>query len=275
MAGNVRPQRASDLSLHKQGTTGGEGARQYAPDIVAVKAVDEDVPAKVEEVDGRRRHRHRLLVVARSPPERLGPPPLTGARVHGAPPPTGRSGRSGVLGARRTARGMGRMGNGFWLDLGGSSTSTKSSSPSRSAFSRVFFRIDISGWCISVFVWLPLVDDFFLLTILHFVTDWKLVYPILCLWMDAGSSDFLLRCCSRAGASVLEFDRVSNGNGFASVKVLWRSKKLLISDGAASNSGDVVICLPSLWRLLQWCRRRRIDAGFLHRLPCNLILSYE
>jgi hypothetical protein len=100
------------------------------------------------------------------------------------------------------------------------------------------------------------------------------------------------------GVSVLEFDRVSedmlprsdsfNDNGFASGKLLWRSEKLLISDGAASSSGVVVICLPSLWCSLWWCRRRRIDAGFLHRfilsfqfckvcsfVTCNLFLSYE
>jgi hypothetical protein len=62
-----------------------------------------------------------------------------------------------------------------------------------------------------------------------------------------------------------------NDNGFASGKLLWRSEKLLISDGAASSSGVVVICLPSLWRSLWWCRMRRIDAGFLHRF----ILSFQ
>jgi hypothetical protein len=79
-----------------------------------------------------------------------------------------------------------------------------------------------------------------------------------------------------------------NDNGFASGKLLWRSEKLLISDGAASSSGVVVICLPSLWRSLWWCRRKMIDAGFLHRfilsfqfckvcsfVTCNLFLSYE
>jgi hypothetical protein len=99
-----------------------------------------------------------------------------------------------------------------------------------------------------------------------------MVYPMLGLWMEAGSSDFLLRRCSRAGVSVLEFDRVSedlllrsdsfNDNDFVSGKLLWRSEKLLISDGATSSSGDVVICLPSLWRWLRWCRRRKIDTGF-------------
>jgi hypothetical protein len=69
-------------------------------------------------------------------------------------------------------------------------------------------------------------------------------------------SDFLPRHRSRAGVSVLEFVRVSgdmlfwsdffNDNGFISGKLLWRSKKLLISDGAMSSSGGAVICLPPL-----------------------------
>jgi hypothetical protein len=101
---------------------------------------------------------------------------------------------------------------------------------------------------------------------------WKMVYPRLGLWMEAGSSDFLPQRCSRVGVSVLEFDRVFedmlprsdsfNGNGFVSGKLLWRSEKLLISDGVASSLGDVVIYLLSLWRSLQWCRRWRIDVGF-------------
>ena len=59
------------------------------------------------------------------------------------------------------------------------------------------------------------------------------MYPVLGLWMKAGSSDLLSRRSSRAGLSALEFDRVSgdllprsdsfNGNGFASGKLLWRS----------------------------------------------------
>ena len=92
---------------------------------------------------------------------------------------------------------------------------------------------------------------------------WKMVYPVLGWWMEVGSSDFLLRRHSRVGVSVLECDRVSgdmmprsdsfNGNGFASGKLLWRSEKLQISDGAASSSGVVVICLPPLWWSLRWC----------------------
>ena len=59
------------------------------------------------------------------------------------------------------------------------------------------------------------------------------MFHVLGLWMETGSSDFLHRRSSRAGVSVLEFDRVSgdllprsdsfNGNGFASSKLLWRS----------------------------------------------------
>jgi hypothetical protein len=54
---------------------------------------------------------------------------------------------------------------------------------------------------------------------------WKMVYPMLGLWMEVGSSDFLPRHCSHGGVLVLEFDRVSedmlprsdsfNGKGFA------------------------------------------------------------
>ena len=55
--------------------------------------------------------------------------------------------------------------------------------------------------------------------------------------------------------SVLKFDGVSgvvlprsdsfNGNGLSYDKLIWRSEKLLISDGAASSSGEEVICLFS------------------------------
>jgi hypothetical protein len=38
---------------------------------------------------------------------------------------------------------------------------------------------------------------------------WKIVYPMLGLRMEADSFDFLSRRCSRAGVSVLEFNRVS------------------------------------------------------------------
>ena len=80
-----------------------------------------------------------------------------------------------------------------------------------------------------------------------------MVHLVLDLWLKADSSGFLLRRHSRAGVSVLEFDGVSgdmlprsdsfNGNGFPLGKLLWRSIKLLISDGAASSSGEEVICL--------------------------------
>ena len=101
------------------------------------------------------------------------------------------------------------------------------------------------------------------------------------LWSKAGSSGFLLRRRRHARVSVLKFDGVSgdmlprsdsfNGYGFASGKLLWRSAKLLISDGAASSLGEEVICLFILWWPLRWCRRREIGAGFLHRF----ILSFQ
>ena len=90
---------------------------------------------------------------------------------------------------------------------------------------------------------------------LHASDSWKMVYPILGLWLKADSSSFLLRRRSRAGVSVLGFDGVSgdmlprsdsfNGNGFASGKLLWRSGKLEISDGVASSSGEEVVCLAT------------------------------
>jgi hypothetical protein len=127
--------------------------------------------------------------------------------------------------------------------------------------------------------------------------SWKMVYHVLVLWLEADSSGFLLRRRSRGEVSVLEFDGVSgdmlprsdsfNGNGFAYGKLLWRSAKLHISDGAASSSGEEVICLPSLWWPLRWCRRRGIGASLLHMfmlyfqvckvgvyVPCTLILIF-
>jgi hypothetical protein len=90
---------------------------------------------------------------------------------------------------------------------------------------------------------------------------------------DHVSADMLLRSDS------------FNGNGFVFGKLLWRSEKLLISDGTASSSGDMVICLLHLSRSLRRCRRRRLGASFLYRftisyckvdryVSCNVILSY-
>ena len=39
--------------------------------------------------------------------------------------------------------------------------------------------------------------------------SWKMVYPVLVLWLEADSSGFFLRRCSRAEMSVLELDGVS------------------------------------------------------------------
>ena len=111
--------------------------------------------------------------------------------------------------------------------------------------------------------------------------SWKMVHPVLGLWLVADSSGFLLRRRCRAGVSDLEFDGVSgdmlprsdsfNGNGFPSGKLLSRSVKLLISDGAASSSGEEVICFLFLWWSLRWCRRRGTGAGIMHRI----ILSFQ
>ena len=115
--------------------------------------------------------------------------------------------------------------------------------------------------------------------------SWKMVHPVLGLWLVADSSGFLLRRRCRAGVSDLEFDGVSgdmlprsdsfNGNGFASGKLLSRSVKLLISDGAASSSGEEVIYFLFLWWPLRWCRRKGTGAGILHRIilcfqSCNV-----
>ena len=57
--------------------------------------------------------------------------------------------------------------------------------------------------------------------------------------------------------SVLKFDGMSgdmlpqsdsfNGYGFASGKLLWRSVKLLICDGAASSSDEEVVVDTRFW----------------------------
>ena len=84
----------------------------------------------------------------------------------------------------------------------------------------------------------------------------KMENLVLGLWLKADSSGFLLRHRRRhAGVSLLKFDGVSgdmlprpdsfNGYGFPSGKLLWRSVKLLISDGSASSSGEEVICFLS------------------------------
>ena len=90
---------------------------------------------------------------------------------------------------------------------------------------------------------------------------------------------FLLRRLSRGGMPDLEFDGVSgvlprsdsfNDNSFTFGEPPWRSTKLHISDGAASSSGEEVICLFFLWWLLRWCRRRWIDVGLSYRFILSL-----
>ena len=87
-----------------------------------------------------------------------------------------------------------------------------------------------------------------------------MVYLVVSSWLEAGGSGSLLRH-RRAGVPVLKFDGVSgvvlpwsdsfNDNGLFYGKLLWRSEKLMISDGAASSSGEEVICLFFLGWLLR------------------------
>ena len=113
------------------------------------------------------------------------------------------------------------------------------------------------------------------------VDSWKMVHHVLGLWLEADSVGFLLRRCSRAGMPVLEFDGVSgdtlprsdyfNGNGFAFGKLLWRSVKLQISDGAASSSGEKVICLLSLGGRFGGAEGEGQALVFV----CRIILSFQ
>ena len=108
--------------------------------------------------------------------------------------------------------------------------------------------------------------------------SWKMVPLVLSLWLEVDGSGSLLRH-RRAGVPVLKFDGVSgvvlprsdsfNDNGLSYGKLLWRSEKLIISDGAASSSGEVVICLIFVWLLLRWCRRREIDVDLSHRFTLS------
>ena len=93
---------------------------------------------------------------------------------------------------------------------------------------------------------------------------WEMVDRLLGSWFGVGRCGFLLRHLSRVKVLDLEFDGVSgvlprsnsfNGKGFTFGEPPWRSAKLHISDGAASNSGEEVIRYSFLWWLLWWCRR--------------------
>ena len=100
-------------------------------------------------------------------------------------------------------------------------------------------------------------------------------------WFVDGRYGFLLRRLSRGGVSDVEFDGVSgvlprpdsfNGKGFTFGEPPWRSVKLHISDGAASSSGEEVICHSFLWWLLRWCRRQVTDVGVKLR---DVLLSFQ
>ena len=83
-----------------------------------------------------------------------------------------------------------------------------------------------------------------------------MVHLVVGSWLEADGSGSLLRR-RRAGVPVLKFDGVSgvvlprsdsfNDNGLSYGKLFWRSEKLMISDGAASSSGEEVICLFFIW----------------------------
>ena len=111
--------------------------------------------------------------------------------------------------------------------------------------------------------------------------SWEMVYLVVGSWLEADGSGSLLRR-RRAGVPVLKFDGVSgvvlprsdsfNDNGLSYGQLLWRSEKLMIKDGAASSSGEDVICLFFLWWLLRWCRRRLIGVALSHKfiLICKI-----
>ena len=110
--------------------------------------------------------------------------------------------------------------------------------------------------------------------------SWEMVYLVVGSWLEADGSGSLRRR-RPAGVLVLKFDGVSgvvlprsdsfNGNGLSYGKLLWRSEKLMISDGATSSLGEEVICLFFSWWLLRWCRRRWIGVGLSYRC----ILSFQ
>jgi hypothetical protein len=100
--------------------------------------------------------------------------------------------------------------------------------------------------------------------------NWKMVNLLLGSWVKVVRSGFLLRWC-RAGVLELEFDGVFvvlplsdsfNGNGFVFGKLLWRSAKLLISDGAVVSLAEEVICPLFPGWPLRWCQWRLTGVGF-------------
>ena len=79
----------------------------------------------------------------------------------------------------------------------------------------------------------------------------------------------------------LEFDGVFgvlprsdsfNGNGFTFGEPPWRSAKLHISDGAASNWGEEVIRHSFFRWLLWWCRRQVTGVSVKLR---DVLLSFQ
>jgi hypothetical protein len=60
-------------------------------------------------------------------------------------------------------------------------------------------------------------------------------------------------------------DILSTAMTFAFSKLLWKSTKLMPSDGAASSSDEEVICLLFSRCPLRWCRRQVTGVGFFLR----------
>ena len=98
---------------------------------------------------------------------------------------------------------------------------------------------------------------------------WKTKH-VLGSWFVDGKYGFLIWRLSRGEVPDRKFDGVSgvllrsdsfNDNGFTFCEPHWRSVKLHIIDGAASNLGEEVICHSFLRWLLWWCRRQVTDVG--------------
>ena len=109
---------------------------------------------------------------------------------------------------------------------------------------------------------------------------WKTEH-VLSSWFVDDRYGFLLRRLSRGGVPDLEFEGVSgvlprsdsfNGNGFTFGEPPWRSAKLYISDGAASNSDEEVIRHSFLRTLLWWCRRQVTGVSVKFR---DVLLSFK
>ncbi|XP_047063826.1 probable ubiquitin carboxyl-terminal hydrolase 16 [Lolium rigidum] len=109
--------------------------------------------------------------------------------------------------------------------------------------------------------------------------SWKMVHLVVGLWLKADGSGSLLRY-RRAWVPVLKFDGVSrdmlpwsdsfNGNGLSYGKLHWRSEKLMISDGAASSSGEEQPPNSPDLNVLDLCFFRSLQSLTDTRAPNNI-----